>query len=50
MSLPSFLLDGIDHVALPNFHFHMTTAYSILRHVGVDVGKGDYLGDIPFRT
>jgi hypothetical protein len=42
--------DYLDHVALPNFHFHMTTGYSILRHVGVDVGKGDYLGDIPFRT
>lgn len=29
--------------ALPNFFFHITTAYAILRHNGVDVGKGDYL-------
>lgn len=30
--------------ALPNFYFHMTTAYDILRHNGVDLGKRDYLG------
>ncbi len=30
--------------ALPNFFFHMTTAYAILRHHGVDIGKADYLG------
>ena len=29
---------------LPNFFFHITTAYALLRHNGVDVGKGDYLG------
>jgi uncharacterized protein len=29
--------------ALPNFFFHITTAYAILRHNGVDVGKADYL-------
>jgi uncharacterized protein len=29
---------------LPHFFFHVTTAYSILRHNGVDVGKKDYLG------
>lgn len=28
----------------PNFYFHVTTAYAILRHNGVEVGKGDYLG------
>jgi hypothetical protein len=28
---------------LPNFFFHITTAYAILRHNGVDVGKADYL-------
>ncbi len=31
--------------ALPNFYFHVTTAYDILRHNGVDVGKRDYLGN-----
>ncbi|RKP55708.1 DUF1993 domain-containing protein [Pararobbsia silviterrae] len=30
--------------ALPNFFFHVTTAYDILRHNGVPVGKADYLG------
>lgn len=30
--------------ALPNFFFHVTTAYDILRHNGVPVGKSDYLG------
>jgi uncharacterized protein len=30
--------------ALPNFFFHVTTAYDILRHMGVPVGKRDYLG------
>ncbi len=29
---------------IPNFYFHITTAYAILRHNGVDVGKADYLG------
>src|SRR5712672_1406579 len=32
--------------ALPNFHFHITTAYDILRHNGVVLGKRDYLGNM----
>ena len=32
------------HFALPNFFFHVTTAYDILRHKGVPIGKRDYLG------
>ncbi|MDE2091706.1 MAG: DUF1993 domain-containing protein [Gammaproteobacteria bacterium] len=28
----------------PNFFFHVTTAYDILRHNGVEIGKGDFLG------
>lgn len=35
----------VEH-ALPNFFFHLTTAYAILRHNGVDVGKSDYLGSL----
>ena len=31
--------------ALPNFYFHVTTAYAILRHNGVEIGKRDYLGN-----
>ena len=30
--------------ALPQFYFHMTTAYNILRHNGVEIGKRDYMG------
>ncbi len=30
--------------ATPNFYFHMTTAYNILRHNGVEIGKRDFLG------
>jgi hypothetical protein len=32
------------HFAVPNFFFHVTTAYAILRHNGVELGKFDYLG------
>lgn len=35
--------------AVPNFYFHFTTAYSILRHNGVDVGKRDFLGKMPYK-
>jgi hypothetical protein len=31
--------------ALPNFYFHVTTAYNILRHNGVEIGKRDYIGN-----
>jgi hypothetical protein len=37
----TYLLDFV----LPNFHFHLTTAYAILRHNGVEIGKKDYTGD-----
>lgn len=33
----------LKHWALPNFFFHITTAYALLRHNGVDLGKSDYL-------
>ena len=36
-------------VSLPNFYFHVTTAYAILRHNGVDLGKQDFIGGIPTR-
>ncbi|MGH8284092.1 MAG: DUF1993 domain-containing protein [Gammaproteobacteria bacterium] len=40
-------LKGQDYLlerVYPNFFFHVTTAYAILRHNGVEIGKGDYLG------
>lgn len=38
------------HHAIPNIYFHVTTAYSILRHNGVEVGKKDFLGALPFKS
>jgi hypothetical protein len=35
--------------AIPNFFFHVTTAYAILRHSGVPLGKMDYIGSLPMR-
>ena len=34
----------LKHFVLPNFYFHLTTTYALLRHYGVELGKGDYLG------
>ncbi|MGA7180757.1 MAG: DUF1993 domain-containing protein [Thiobacillaceae bacterium] len=36
----NYLLESV----LPNFFFHVTTAYDILRHYGLEIGKKDYLG------
>ena len=42
---PSFTSDEyLLSFALPNFFFHVSMAYAILRHNGVDVGKRDFLG------
>ncbi|MCW3835769.1 DUF1993 family protein [Sphingomonas canadensis] len=45
----SFEMSGIDYVrgfVLPNFYFHLTTAYAILRMKGVPLGKMDFLGSV----
>ena len=34
----------LSSAVLPNFYFHLTTAYNILRHNGLEIGKGDFLG------
>ena len=34
---------------IPNFFFHVTTAYSIMRADGIELGKKDYLGPMPFK-
>ena len=39
--------DYVTHFMIANFYFHFTTAYSILRHSGVDIGKMSFLGSIP---
>lgn len=45
-------LTGLEYTqqhALPNLYFHITTAYSILRANGVEVGKKDFLGEMPYK-
>jgi uncharacterized protein len=34
----------LSNAVLPNFYFHLTTAYNILRHNGLEIGKNDFLG------
>jgi hypothetical protein len=41
--------DYLHHYALPNFHFHLAIAHGILRHIGLDIGKIDYIGAVPVR-
>ena len=41
--------DYLNHFVLPNFYFHRTAAYVILRHCGVEIGKRDFLGIIPMK-
>src|SRR5207247_11450081 len=41
--------DYLVHVAIPNFFFHATMAYAILRHNGVALGKMDYIGSMPAK-
>ena len=43
----TFTFNGKDYLlnfAVPNFYFHYVTAYAILRHNGVQIGKGDFMG------
>jgi hypothetical protein len=50
--MPGKVLTGQDYVvefSIWNFSFHLVTAYAILRHNGVDLGKMDFLGSLPFR-
>ena len=41
--------DFAREMSIPNTYFHLVTAYAILRHNGVDLGKGDYLGRMNIR-
>jgi uncharacterized protein len=38
--------DYLNEMALPNFYFHVTMAYAILRHNGVNLGKRDFIGEL----
>ena len=37
--------DYILHFSMPSFYFHVTTAYDILRHNGLEIGKDDFMGE-----
>lgn len=44
-------MTGISYVhkfLLPNFHFHLTTSYAMLRHIGVPLGKRDFMAAVSF--
>ena len=41
--------DYLRDVAVPNFFFHVTMAYGLLRHGGVELGKMDYVGSLPIQ-
>jgi len=42
--------DYLNHFVLPNFYFHLTAAYAVLRHCGLEIGKQDFLGAIPIKV
>jgi uncharacterized protein len=53
LPIGSLRFSGLDYLngwALPNFYFHYSTAYNILRHNGVGIGKRDFLGTVPGIT
>jgi uncharacterized protein len=41
--------DYLNHFVLPNYYFHLTAAYAILRHCGIEIGKRDFLGAVPIK-
>ena len=42
--------DYLVHFVLPNFYFHVTTAYAILRHCGLEIVKQYFIGAIPIKV
>ena len=49
---PGKFMTGFDYAreyVIPNFFFHVTTAYDILRKEGMELGKNDYIGGLPFN-
>lgn len=50
--IPGMVQDAADYtydMAIPNFYFHVSMAYALLRHAGVDVGKMDFLGELKLK-
>ena len=53
MPIGTIEFNGLDYFngwALPNFYFHYSTAFSILRHNGLGIGKKEFLGQVPGMT
>jgi hypothetical protein len=48
--LPFTAENFLTSFSMPNFYFHATTAYDILRHKGVNVGKRDFTGQLRLKT
>ena len=48
--LPFVAEDFLLSFSVPNFYFHATTAYDLLRHRGMPLGKRDYLGRLRLKT
>jgi uncharacterized protein len=49
---PGMYMTGYDYLreyVLPNFFFHVTTSYALIRRHGVAIGKGDYLNGLPLK-
>lgn len=49
---PGKYLTAFDYATeylIPNFYFHVVTAYSIMRKNGIDLGKADYMGGVPLK-
>jgi uncharacterized protein len=57
-TLPTFMddskgMNAVDYgadVIMPDFHFHLVTAYALLRHNGVPLGKSDYFGKLEMKA
>lgn len=50
--MPDLYLTGEEYFnefVIPNFYFHLNTAYAILRNNGVNLGKQDYMGSLPMK-
>ena len=50
---PGAHMIGADYLlgfAIPNFYFHLTTTYALLRVAGVNIGKSDFIGELPWKN
>ena len=50
MEIPFTAAGFLTSFSLPNFYFHLTTAYNLLRQAGVKIGKLDYVKEIDIKS